>query len=31
LRWLGDDDPKWTRNMSRWKVLRDVSERLQLT
>jgi len=30
LRWLGDDDPKWTGNMTRWKRLHAVSKRLQM-
>ena len=30
LRWLGDDDPKWTRNMTRWKRLHAASKRLKL-
>ena len=30
LRWLGDDDPKWTGNMTRWKRLHAASKRLQL-
>ena len=31
LRWLGDDDPKWTGNMTRWRRLYATSKRLQLT
>jgi hypothetical protein len=30
LRWLGDDDPKWTGNKTRWKRLYATSKRLQL-
>jgi aminoglycoside phosphotransferase (APT) family kinase protein len=30
LRWLGDDDPKWTANMSRWAHLHALSQRLEL-
>jgi aminoglycoside phosphotransferase (APT) family kinase protein len=30
LRWLGDDDPKWTANMSRWADLHALSKRLEL-
>ena len=30
VRWLGDDDPKKSMNMTRWNLLRDVSKRLQL-
>ena len=30
LRWLGDDDPKWTGNKTRWKRLYAASRRLQL-
>ena len=30
VRWLGDDDPKWTGNMTRWKRLHAASKRLQL-
>jgi phosphotransferase family enzyme len=30
LRWLGDDDPKWTGNLTRWRRLYGASRRLQL-
>jgi hypothetical protein len=30
LRWLGDNDPKWTGNMTRWRRLYAASKRLRL-